>query len=164
MKRDGLLAIGAVAVAALLAGCGGSPTPTPTATISAPPEPEPTPTESSAPPVAERDAASPLDRFDAYLACRTLSASFFTGPEGAWDFGAIEYAPIDAADVLPRSDDLWYVYIEVVNGNGTSDATRDVAAECIVGGTLGEPRYELFGARTRAPQSERDPDAPLPTD
>jgi hypothetical protein len=154
-----------VAVAAIvitgLTGCGGAPEPTPTPTAAETPAPSPTPSDT--PESVAREAHTLFDAWDAYLSCRTLSQPYFTGPDGAWDPGRIEYAPFDASDVVERTDGLFYVYIEVVNGNGATDATRDVAAECIVGGTLGDPRFELYGARTRAPSSERDPDAPLPS-
>lgn len=159
-----MLGATAIAVAALLAGCGGAdPSPSPTGSSSISDSPTPTPTETAPPPAAERDATTPFDRWDAYLACRNLSWSFFIGPEGALDFGAIDFAAIDASEVVERTDGLWYVYIEVINGNGDTPATQNIAAECILGGTLGEPRYELFGARTRAPSAERDPNSPLPT-
>lgn len=165
MRRAHLLSPAlAVAAALLLAGCGGDPAPSPSASDSA--SPSPTPSESAPAPDPEpaaRDASTPFDAWDAYFACRNLSASFFTGPGGGWDFGLIEYAPFAASDVIARTDGLIYVYIEVVNGNGDTDATRNVAAECVVGGTLGAPRYEMFGALVRSPLSERDPNAPLPT-
>ena len=154
----------AVAVVLLLAGCAGDPgaSPTPSDSVSA--SPSPTPSESApAPEPDARGADTPFDAWDAYLACRNLSAPFFTGPGGAWDFGAIDYAPMAASDVIARTDGLFYVYIEVLNGNGDTDGTRNVAAECVVGGTLGEPRYEIFGAVVRSPLGDRTPDAGLPT-
>lgn len=159
------LALAAITAAALaLAGCAPIdplPTPTPTETATETPSPEPSESPSATP--EPRSASTPFDEWDAYLACRNLSYSFFHGPMGELDFGAIEYAPLASSDVIPRSDGLYYVYIEVVNGNGTTPATINVAAECILGGTLGAPRYELFGAVTRSPLADRSPDSPLPT-
>jgi hypothetical protein len=154
----------AAAAVLVLAGCGGGPAPSPSPSDTASASPSPTPSESApAPEPVARGASTPFDAWDAYLACRNLSAPFFTGPGGAWDFGAIDYAPKASSDVIARTDGLFYVYIEVVNGNGDTDATRNVAAECVVGGTLGAPRYEMFGALVRSPLSERNPDAALPT-
>ena len=164
MKTAPVVILSAVVVFAL-AGCGllpKAPPPVPTPTASATETSTPTPTPVAPEP---RSASTPLDAWDAYLACRQLTPSFFFTPDSG-DFAAVVYASFDKSVVHERPDGLWYVYSEVENGNVTADLASFSAANCIIGGTLGKPRYELFGATVRLSPGEiaAASDAPLATD
>jgi hypothetical protein len=126
--------------------------PTPTVTVTA----EPAPAE----PI-ERTADTPIDLLDAYALCRAYTWTYFETETGL-DLNLIDYASFADSQVVERTDGLVYVYIEVENGNTTSEAQREVAANCILGGTIGEPEIVTIGAQTREPASQRDPNAPLP--
>lgn len=163
MKSAPLTIAGIVAVLAL-AGCAllpkaPPPTPTPSPSASDLPIAVPTPVAPAA-----RDAYTPFDEWDAYLACRQLSYPLFFS-EDAGDFGVVVYDSFQESFVHERPDGLWYVYTEVENGNGDPSLASYAAANCILGGTLGVPRYELFSATVRLSQAEIDAakDSPLAT-
>jgi|GEM_PF-3179179 len=157
------LVVTALAVTAVLAGCtpGGPVAPAesepPAATT-----PSPTPTASEVPPASDApiaaDADRPLEAIDAYALCRAQTYAFFPG-----DFALLDYAPFPDATVLLRSDGLWFVYIEVDDGNRPADLVDAAASNCIVGGTIGQPQWELFGAVTRGQDVIDGYDAPLPS-
>ncbi|WP_210480025.1 hypothetical protein [Naasia sp. SYSU D00948] len=141
-----------LASALLLAGCatptgGGTPSPT------EPPSPTPAPTVTVTAPPVERGPDTPYDLLDAWLSCRDLTTGYYDDP------GRVEFATFEESDVVRRDDDLIYVYIETVD-DSAGDA-REVASECILGGTLGDPNQAQFGIRTRS--DDRDPNVPLPT-
>jgi hypothetical protein len=73
-------------------------------------------------------------------------------------------APYSSANVILRTDGLYYVYTEVTINDTSNPPERDVAYECILGGTVESPRDELYGAVVRSPLSARDPNAPIPTE
>jgi len=157
-----------LAVAALFAltGCGllpsAPPSASPSATSSAP-EPSASPSEAPAEP-AERTASTPFDEWDAYLACRQLTPSYFYSESGG-DFYEVEYASFADSFIHHRSDGLFFVYSEVENGNVDPSLASAAAANCVVGGTLGTPQYAQFGATVRLTEAEIDAakDAPLDT-
>jgi len=139
----------------------------------APPEPSssasasdtPTPTPSAEPTLpAARDASTPFDEWDAYLACRQLTPPYFFS-EGGGNFFAVEYQSFADSFIFLRTDGLYFIYSEVENGNGDPALASVAAANCIVGGTLASPRYELFGATIRLTDTEvaATADAALPT-
>lgn len=144
------LLAGAVALAGLLAGCAPGD-PDPTATPSAPPttsEPAETtpPATETAPPTEEpaaRGAGSSLEAIDAYALCRAQTGRFYGDP------GRTVFAPFDAATVLQRDDGLWYVYMDVEDPSQEPELVDVAGSECIVGGTMGEPQWELFGSIAR---------------
>ena len=152
------LAMGAVVLGGTLAltGCTGAdgeagessgPVPTPTRTATA----TPTPTPSSAPsggPVAP--AGTPLAGQDAYVRCVALVT------QSLYADRPVTPAPYGSADVIARTDGLVYVYTEVTVEDAPDAAQRDVAFECVHGGTLEEPVDYLYGAVTRSPLSQRD--------
>ncbi len=159
MRQRRLVPILPIALSLVLAGCatptpGGSPSPT---ASSGPPEtpapqtPAPTVTVTAAP--VERGPDTPYDLFDAWLSCRDLTTAVYDDP------GRVEFASFDESDVVRRDDDLIYVYIETVDSS--SGEAREVASECILGGTLGDPDQLLFGVTARS--TDRDPNIPLPT-
>ncbi len=158
-----LAATGVVAVVATFAACApGAPvapatTEPPAATTSSP-----SPTESAMPPASDEpiaaDADHPLSNLDAYALCRARTYAYYPG-----DFALLEYAPFADATVLLRDDGLWFVYIEVDDGNRTPDLVDSSASNCIVGGTLAEPQWELFGVVARGPDVIDDYNAPLAT-
>jgi hypothetical protein len=76
----------------------------------------------------------------------------------------VTVAPYASANVIARTDGLWYVYTEVTVTDAPDAAQRDVAYECVLGGTVESPRDEMYGAVVRSPLSARDPNAPIPTE
>ncbi|MFC9918290.1 hypothetical protein [Agromyces binzhouensis] len=158
-SRTGTALLGAIALTALLAGCTATGTPSPS---EAPPATTPVPTASDMPPASDGPGAAvadrPLEAIDAYALCRAQTYAFYPG-----DFALLEYAPFDEASVLLRGDGLWFVYIEVDDGNRSADLVESGASNCIVGGTIGEPQWEVFGVVTRGDDAVDDYDAPLPS-
>jgi hypothetical protein len=157
--------LAAAVVAMLLTACGspaggeGFPTPEPpvTATPTATPTPvvTPTPTPTPAPvpePEPEPPAETPLSARGAYDRCVTLSTQYLYAGR------VVNPAGFASADVILRSDGLFYVYVEVTVPDAPTASQRDVAYECVLGGTVEHPRDEWYGGRTRAPRSERDPE------
>jgi hypothetical protein len=142
------LVAAALALAGLLAGCAAEepdPTNTPSAppTTSAPAETTAPPTETASPETpAARGPESPLEAIDAYALCRAQTTRFYGDP------GRLEFAPFDEATVLLRDDGDWYVYMEV-DDPSAGDLAEAGGSECIVGGTIGEPEWELFGSLAR---------------
>ena len=141
----------------------GSPTssrtPTPTGSLTPTPSATPTATTPPAPPPpAPGPVSTPLSARGAYDRCVGLASSLvYAGrPVTAAAFGS--------ANVIARTDGLWYVYTEVTINDTTNPPERDVAFECILGGTVESPRDELYGAVARSPLSARDPNAPIPTE
>ncbi|BDZ55291.1 hypothetical protein [Agromyces marinus] len=153
----------AVAIAALLTGCApGGPLNPPASEAPATTTPAPASPTSEAPAASDEPAPTgadrPLDALDAYALCRAQTTGFYAG-----DFALVEYAPYSDASVLLRDDGLWFVYIEVEDGNRSADLVDVAASNCIVGGTVAEPRWELFGVVTRGQEVIDGYDAPLPT-
>ncbi|WP_430647480.1 hypothetical protein [Agromyces sp. GXS1127] len=154
-----------VVLVAALAGCtpGGPVAPAtsepPSATT---PSPTPAPTASEMPPASDEplaaDADRPLEAIDAYALCRAQTYAYYPG-----DFALLDYAPFTDATVLLRDDGLWFVYIEVDDGNRPADLVDSGASNCIVGGTIGEPQWELFGVVSRGQDVIDGYNAPLPT-
>ena len=151
------LAVGAVVLGGTLAltGCGGadgdagespSPTPKPTRSATATPTPTAAPTGGPVAPVG-----TPLAGQDAYVRCIALVS------QSLYADRPVTPAPYGSADVITRTDGLLYVYTEVTIEDAPDAAQRDVAFECIHGGTLEEPMDYLYGAVVRSPLSERDP-------
>ena len=135
----------ALSVSAALAFAGCAPTETTPSPSPAPAETTPVP--SLAPttePPAPRDASSPLEAIDAYALCRAQTTGYYPG-----DFALVEFAPFVDATVLLRDDGLWFVYIEVSDGNREPALVDVGASNCIVGGSLGEPEWAQFGVVTR---------------
>ncbi|MGR2752786.1 hypothetical protein [Agromyces arachidis] len=140
-------------VAALLSGCAAEepgPTAGPTAGPSAT-TPSPTPSaapETTAPateePPAARGPGAPLEAVDAYALCRAQTLMYHPG-----DPTRVEYAPFEEATVLLRDDGDWFVYMDVDDGNREPELVEVGGVECIVGGTIGEPDWQRFGAITR---------------
>jgi hypothetical protein len=135
-----------LAASIALTGCTvGSPaSPSPDAASSAPAT---TPPASSAPPTAApegRDATAPLEAIDAYALCKAQTTGYYPG-----DFALVEFAPFADAFVRLRDDGRWFVNIEVDDGNREASLVEVAASECIVGGTIGEPEWQLFGSTTR---------------
>ncbi|MGR0221424.1 hypothetical protein [Agromyces sp. ZXT2-6] len=155
------LGAGALLLAAVLTGCAAED-PDPTTTPSAPPttsepvETTPPPTETAPPATPEaRGPGSPLEAVDAYALCRAQTTRFYGDP------GRLEFAPFGEATVLLRDDGDWYVYMEV-DDPSAGDLAEVAGSECIVGGTIGEPDWELFGsiAREYADESIADYNRP----
>jgi len=165
------IAIGAVSLIAALSltGCGptgeagddetSSPTPRPTRSATATPTPTPsaTPSTGPAPAPAPEPAETRIDARGAYDRCVALSTQYLYADR------SVTPAPYGSANVIARTDGLWYVYTEVTVNDAPDAAQRDVAYECVLGGTYENPRDEIYGAVTRSPLSARDPNAPLPT-
>ncbi|HEX7834985.1 MAG TPA: hypothetical protein VF479_05905 [Pseudolysinimonas sp.] len=163
MIRRGLP--GVVALSALLvlplAGCGvpipGDTGPETVAPSEPPvaetPTPIPDPSEVTDP--GPGSGSDPLQPHDAYARCVTLvSTELYPGE-------AVTPAGYQDADVIARSDGLYYVYVEVTVDAETDPAMRDVAFECVLGGTFDTPNDARYGKRPRAPLSDRDPEQPL---
>lgn len=161
--KPAILTTLAVAAVFALAGCGLLPSAPPSASPSASPTPEPSASPSLEPvePI-ERTASTPFDEWDAYLACRQLTPPFFYSESGG-DFYQVEYASFANSFIHLRSDDLYFVYSEVENGNVDPSLASAAAANCVIGGTLGTPLYAQFGATVRLTDAEIDAakDAPL---
>jgi hypothetical protein len=151
LARVAAAALAAAGVAAVLAACvpgGPQPAPSSEPPATTPVEtPTPAPSETEMPPASDppTDTADrPLDALDAYALCRSQTASFYPG-----DFGLLEFAPFTDATVLQRDDGDWFVYIEVDDGNRPADLVESAGSECIVGGTVGAPEWQSFGAISR---------------
>jgi hypothetical protein len=151
------LALGAVVLGGTLAltGCGApdgeadessSPTPRPTRTATATPTPSATPSGGPVAPVG-----TPISAQDAYGRCVALVS------QALYADRPVTPAPFANADVILRTDGLYYVYTEVTVEDAPDAAQRDVAFECVHGGTLEEPQDYLYGAVIRSPLSQRDP-------
>jgi len=158
------LTVVVVAAGLALSGCGllpSAPTsPSPSASAESPsPSPSASPT-----PLApeERDASTPFDEWDAYLACRHLTPSYFYSESGG-DFYEVTYASFADSFIHERADGLFFVYSEVENGNVPPESASLAAANCVIGGTLGKPQYAQFGSTLRLSAAEIDAakDAPL---
>jgi hypothetical protein len=152
MRRRRLVPVLPVLLTLALAGCAtpdGGATPSPT---EAPPEtPAPTVTVTATP--SPRGPDTEYDLFDAWLSCRDLTTHFYDDPS------RLDFVSFDQSDVQRRDDGLIYIYIETVDTS--SSEARELASECILGGTLGDPNQAQFGVRTRS--DDRDPNVPLPT-
>ncbi|GAA1058475.1 hypothetical protein GCM10017608_26100 [Agromyces luteolus] len=153
----------AAAVVLALAGCApGGPVAPATTEPPAATTPAPSPTASEMPPASDApisaDADRPLEAIDAYALCRAQTYAYYPG-----DFALLDHAPFPDATVLLRDDGLWFVYIEVDDGNRPADLVDSSASNCIVGGTIGEPRWELFGVVARGRDVIDGYDRPLPT-
>lgn len=148
-------------------GANGSPsgsptssrTPTPTGSITATPTPTGSASSSpSAPAPGPAPAETPLSSRGAYDRCVSLASSLvYTGRP-------VTAAAYPSANVIARSDGRWYVYTEVTITDTTNPPERDVAFECILGGTVEHPDDQLYGAVVRSPLSSRDPNAAVPTE
>jgi len=68
------------------------------------------------------------------------------------------------ADVILRTDGLYYVYVEVTVNSAPTPEQKNIAFECILGGTFATPNDALYGTSQRAPLSERNPNSPLSTE
>jgi hypothetical protein len=154
-------AVGAVVLGGTLAltGCGApdgdsgetsGPTPKPTRSATATPTPSATPTSGPVEPVG-----TPLAGQDAYVRCVALVS------QSLYADRPVTPAPYGSADVITRTDGLIYVYTEVTVEDAPDAAQRDVAFECVHGGTLEEPVDYLYGAVVRSPLAERDPNMSL---
>jgi hypothetical protein len=151
------IALGAVSLVAVLGltGCvpGGpgdetaSPTPRPTVTGT----PTPSATPSSGPSTPAEPVGTPIGPQDAYGRCVALVS------QALYEDRPVTPAPFGSADVIVRTDGLYYVYTEVTVEDAPDAAQRDVAFECVHGGTLEEPEDYLYGAVIRSPLSQRDP-------
>ena len=159
------VAVASVTLAFALTGCGLLPPAPPEPSVTETPTETPTPTPTPEPTLAARTASTPLDEWDAYLACTHLAMRFFFS-ETSQDPTAVVYDSFADSFVHLRPDGLYYVYSEVENGNGDPALASVAAANCIIGGTLGVPRYELYGATVRLSPGEiaANADAPLATE
>ncbi|MEI5585094.1 MULTISPECIES: hypothetical protein [unclassified Agromyces] len=157
------LVAGAIALAGLLAGCAPGD-PDPTASPSAPPTttaPVETtaPPPESAPPTESPSAGGtdrPIEAIDAYSLCRAQTSGYYGDP------GRTVFAPFEEATVLLRDDGDWYVYMEVDDPSREPALVESAGSECIVGGTVAEPVWQLFGtiAREYADESIADYNRP----
>jgi hypothetical protein len=162
--RWGVIALGAL-LAITLAGCDphaadspptGSATPSETPTPTPTPTPSPDPSEVTEPPPGS--GADALEPHDAYARCVTLvSAAQYPGH-------SLTIAGYGDADVILRTDGLFYIYVEVTVNDAPTPEQMNVAFECILGGTFAAPNDALYGTTVRAPLSERNPDSPLSTE
>jgi len=162
--RWGSIALG-VLLAIALAGCdphtGGDPAgesaaPSESPTPSETPTPSPDPSEVTDP--GEGSGSDPLQPHDAYARCVTLvSNEMYAGQ-------TLTIAGFGDADVIARTDGLYYVYVEVTVEDAPTPEQKNIAFECILGGTFDSPNDALYGTRVRAPLSERNPDSPLSTE
>lgn len=141
---------------------GGSPSGSPTSTgtphPSGSPTSTPTPTPTPTPAPDPGPAATPLSSRGAYDRCVALSSSHFYAGR------PVTVAPYGSANVIARTDGLWYVYTEATINDRSNPPERDVAFECVLGGTVESPRDELYGVHGRSPLSARDPNQTLPTE
>lgn len=162
--KPAVLAFVGVTLAFSLAGCVLLPPAPIEPPVTATPSKTPTPTPTPEPTLATRDASTPFDEWDAYLACTNLTLPFFYSESSA-DPTAVVYDSFGDSFVHLRPDGLYYVYSEVENGNVDPSLASYAAANCIIGGTLGVPRYELYGATARLSPGEisDSADADLPT-
>jgi hypothetical protein len=157
------LVAGAIALTALLAGCApGEPdataSPSPVPTTSEPAETTAPPTESSPPTgtPSAGDTDRPIEAIDAYSLCRAQTSGYYGDP------GTTVFAPFEEATVLLRDDGDWYVYMEVDDPSRGSELAESAGSECIVGGTIAEPAWQVFGtiAREYADESIADYNRP----
>jgi len=152
MTRRASLTLLPLTLPLLLAGCA-SPTPSASPAETEEPVDTPAPTVTVTAPATELGPDTPYDAFHAWLSCRDLTTHFYEDP------GRVEFASFDESEAVPREDGLIYVYIETVDSS--SGEARELASECILGGTLGDPNQALFGVLTRT--DDRDPNMPLPS-
>ena len=105
-----------------------------------------------------------MDPLDAYLACKYISSQFLFRNPG--EFTAVTFAHFEQSVVHLRADGLYYVYVEFENPTYEPGYTDYYAAECILGGTLGDQHYESYGSTQRLTPEEvaSASDAPVPTD
>jgi hypothetical protein len=153
----------ALATGGLLAGCApGGPVAPPASEPPAATTESPSPSASEMPPASDEpiaaDADRPLQAIDAYALCRAQTYAYYPG-----DFALLEYAPFADASVLLRDDGLWFVYIEVDDGNRPAELVDTGASNCILGGTVAEPQWELFGVVTRGQDVIDGYNQPLPS-
>src|SRR3990170_90106 len=134
-------------ILALLSGCAGtnwSPIPErpePSASPSATPEPSPSPSEPVEP--VERTAETPLESLDAYLACRSASPTFIGDDLSTMTWQSYEDSYVQEVDRI------WRVYIEVVDTPKDGSRERELAGNCMITGTVGEPEFLLISGSTR---------------
>ena len=147
------VAVASVTLAFALTGCGLLPPAPLEPPVTETPTETPTPTPTPEPTLAARTASTPFDAWDAYLACTNLTLPFFFSETSA-DPAAVVYDSFGDSFVHLRPDGLYFVYSEVENGNGDPGLASYAAANCIIGGTLGVPRYELYGATARLSPGE----------
>lgn len=120
-------------------------TPTPPApseqpTSEAPSTTPPTTPAAEAPAASDRGPGSPIEAIDAYALCKAQTTGYYGG-----DFAKVHFAPFDAASVLQRDDQNWFVWIDVTDENREPELVDAAASNCIVGGSLGEPAWWTFG-------------------
>ena len=72
----------------------------------------------------------------------------------------------DAASVLLRDDQSWFVWIDVDDENREPELVDVGASNCVVGGTLGEPEWWTFGTVSRDASADHIAhyNDPLPSD
>lgn len=146
LSKGAVALLAGTIAAALLAGCSAGdaePTAAPSPSVETA-SPTPAATE-TAPPTTPAPTASdrPLEAIDAYALCRAQTTGYFD------DFGRTEFAPFEEATVLLRDDGDWYVYMDVDDFAREPALVEAAGSECIVGGTIGEPEWELFGTISR---------------
>lgn len=160
-----LLAGASLAMA--LTGCGGtepepsvsgsgsakpSSTATATATPSGSATPTPSPDSDPAPaPPAAPPTGTALTARGAYNRCVEMVSMYL------YESDTVVPGPFAAADVIARTDGKWYVYTDVSVTTAPTPQQRDVAYECVLGGTVETPIDDMFGAVVRSPLSQRDP-------
>jgi len=127
------------------AGCtaqeSASPAPTVTVTVAATPSPSP----SEAPAAESRTASSPLEAIDAYALCKAQTMiNHPTAEVGR----TLVYASFEDSVVVAGPDGRWFAQIPTI------DQSRDVVAdsytECVVGGTIGDPEWVVYGEGSEA--------------
>ena len=132
---------------ALLSGCADtnwSPFPEqaePSALPEATPEPSPSPSETVEP--VERTEETPIDSLDAYLACRSATPTFIGD-----DLSTLTWQSYEDSYVQ-EVDRIWRVYIEVVDTPKDGSRERELAGNCMITGTVGEPEFLLISGSTR---------------
>jgi hypothetical protein len=127
------------------AGCttqdSASPAPTVTVTGAAAPSPSP----SEVPAAEPRTAVSPLEAVDAYALCKAQTMINHPTAEVA---KTLVYASFEDSVVVAGPQGRWFAQIPTV------DQSRNVVAhsytECVVGGTIGDPEWVVYGEGTEA--------------
>jgi len=130
-----------------LAGCA-SPVPASQQPVSNEPPASIAPSDPAATP---RGAESGTEAIDAYALCKAQTLAIIAPAELAGIF----WAPFEDATWLLREDGAIGIYIEATNENKAQGGEgREVALQCKVGGTLGEPVWLDFGVGSR--EADRD--------
>ena len=162
MPRWAIAICGASVLLASLSACTAATPATsepPTASASATPPTSAPPTET--PGASDRGPASSLEAIDAYALCKAQTTGYYPG-----DFAKVHFAPFDAASVLLRDDQSWFVWIDVDDENREPELVDVGASNCVVGGTLGEPEWWTFGTVSRDASADHIAhyNDPLPSD